>query len=361
MRAELPKSSLKCDAARFGAIVRRFWKTSFAVLLCLVAALAIGITFTVGWRPFIGPRARSLTNRVFERTPERWSRGKYLVESVNACLDCHSPHDWTKHDAPITPGMVGAGEDFSSMKGLPGTVVPPNLTPDPETGTGTWSDDALARAIREGIGHDGHALFPMMPYQHYRHLSDEDVASIVVYLRSLPPVRNPLPKTEIIFPVRYLIRAVPEPITAPVPDPDVSDQVRRGAFLVDIAGCVDCHTPVDRGQPLPGMDFSGGQIFEGPWGRIATANLTPDPSGIPYYDETLFLQAIRTGYVKARPLNQIMPWHIYRGMTDEDLKAIFAYLKTLKPVRHVVDNSELPTLCEICRTTHGGGEKNHKN
>jgi mono/diheme cytochrome c family protein len=361
MRAELPKSSLKCDAARFGAIVRRFWKTSFAVLLCLVAALAIGITFTVGWRPFIGPRARSLTNRVFERTPERWSRGKYLVESVNACLDCHSPHDWTKHDAPITPGMVGAGEDFSSMKGLPGTVVPPNLTPDPETGTGTWSDDALARAIREGIGHDGHALFPMMPYQHYRHLSDEDVASIVVYLRSLPPVRNPLPKTEIIFPVRYLIRAVPEPITAPVPDPDVSDQVRRGAFLVDIAGCVDCHTPVDRGQPLPGMDFSGGQIFEGPWGKVASSNLTPDPSGIPYYDEALFLQAIRTGYVKARPLNQIMPWYNYRSMTDDDLKAIFAYLKTLKPVQHFVDNAEPATLCDICRAMHGGGEKNHKN
>jgi hypothetical protein len=203
--------------------------------------------------------------------------------------------------------MEAAGQDMSDLKGLPGYFVAPNLTPDMETGTGTWSDDALARAIREGIGHDGRTLFPMMPYEEYRHLPDEDLASVIVFLRSLPPVRNPLPKTQIIFPVKYLIRSVPDPITDPVPPPDVSDQVKRGNFLVTIAGCRDCHTRMDKGEPLPNMDLSGGQIFEGPWGRVASANLTPDPSGIPYYDETLFLQAIRTGYVKARPLNQIMP------------------------------------------------------
>jgi len=239
--------------------------------------------------------------------------------------------------------------------------VAPNLTPDSETGAGTWSDDALARAIREGIGHDGRTLFPMMPYEHYKHLSDEDVASIVVYLRSLPAVRNPLPDTEIIFPVKYLIRSVPEPILAPVPEPDLSDPVKRGAHLVDIAGCVDCHTPMERGQPLAGMEFGGGQIFDGPWGKVATANLTPDPSGIPYYDEALFVQVIRTGYVKARPINQIMPWHIFRYMTDGDLKAMFAYLKTLKPVKHLVDNTETPTYCPIDKTMHGGGDKNQSN
>jgi hypothetical protein len=341
--------------------MKRFLKAALVVLLCLVVLLALGITFTIGWRPFIGPRVRPLTNRAFEKTPERWSLGKYLVENVNGCTDCHSPHDWTKHDEPIPAGMEGAGEDMSIFKGLPGRVVAPNLTPDPETGAGNWSDDALARAIREGIGHDGRTLFPMMPYEHYRHLPDEDLASIIVYLRSLPAVRNALPQTEIIFPVNYLIRSVPEPITAPVPPPDVSDQVKRGAFLADIAGCADCHTPVDKGQPLPNMSYSGGQIFEGPWGRVASANLTPDPSGIPYYDEGLFLQALRTGYVRARPINQIMPWTVYRGMTDDDLKAIFAYLKTLKPVKHVVDNAEPPTLCEICKAAHGGGDKNHKN
>jgi mono/diheme cytochrome c family protein len=322
--------------------------------------LAVGITMTVGWRPFFGPRSRPLTSRVFERTPERWARGKYLFESVSSCVLCHSPHDWTQHDAPLTPGMEGAGQDMGFIKGLPGRVIAPNLTPDAETGSGNWSDDALARAIREGIGHDGRALFPLMPYEHFRHLPDEDLASIVVYLRSLPAVKNPLPNTEIIFPVKYLIRSVPEPITAPVPPPDLSDPVKRGAHLVDIAGCADCHTPQERGQPLAGMDFGGGQVFEGPWGRVATANLTPDPSGIPYYDEALFVQTIRTGYVKARPLSQIMPWHEYRNMTDEDLKSTFAYLKTLAPIKHFVDNAEPPTLCVICKATHGGGDKNQK-
>ncbi len=336
-------------------------KISFVIVLCLVALLAVGITATIGWRPFLGPRARPLTNRVFERTPERWARGKYIVENVAACSDCHSPHDWSKHDSPILPGMEGAGEDFSILRGLPGQVVAPNLTPDAETGSGTWSDDALARAIREGIGHDGRTLFPLMPYEGYRHMPDEDLASVIVYLRSLPPVRNPLPKTEIIFPAKYLIRSVPEPITDPVPPPDVPDQLKRGKFLVTVAGCGDCHTPMDKGEPVPNMELSGGQIFDGPWGRVASANLTPDPSGIPYYDEALFMQAIRTGYVKARSLNQIMPWRNYDGMTDEDLKSIFAYLKTVKPIHHVVDNTEPPTMCVVCKTTHGGGDKNQKN
>ena len=341
--------------------MRRFLKISLAILLCLVLVLAVGITLTIGWRPFIGPRSRPLTNRVFERTPERLARGQYIVEHEAACADCHSPHDWTQHESPIPAGMEGAGQDFSLLKGLPGRVVAPNLTPDPETGSGNWSDDALARAIREGVGHDGRTLFPMMPYENYRHMPDEDLASVIVFLRSLPPVRNPLPKTEIIFPVKYLIRSTPQPVTEPVPGPDVSDPVKRGAFLMTMAGCRDCHTPAKKGQPLPNMDLSGGQIFEGPWGRVATANLTPDPSGIPYYDEALFLQALRTGYVRARSLNQIMPWRSYGGMTDEDLKSIFAYLKTVKPIHHVVDNQEPPTMCVICNTTHGGGEKNQKN
>ena len=86
------------------------------------------------------------------------------------------------------------------MADLPGHVVAPNISPDPEAGAATWTDDQLARAIREGIGHDGRALFPMMPYEDFRQMSDEDVGSIVVYLRSLPAVHNHLSKTEIIFP-----------------------------------------------------------------------------------------------------------------------------------------------------------------
>jgi mono/diheme cytochrome c family protein len=339
-------------------------KKALKVLLWSLASLAalviMGITVTIGWRPFVGPRARPLAARRFEPTPERLARGTYLVEHVTACMECHSPHRWTEHDAPIDANMLGAGQVIP-MKGLPGRVVAPNLTPDPETGAGTWTDDQLVRAIREGIGHDGRALFPMMPYQHFRSLSDEDVASIVVYLRALPPVRRQQPATELAFPVRYLIRSVPEPLTAPVASPDVSTLVERGAYLVSVAACGECHTPQDdQGRPIPGMEFAGGFVFEGPWGRVASANLTPAPSGIPYYDVTLFKEVMRTGYVKARPINQIMPWHAFGGMTDEDLAAIFAYLTTLKPVAHRVTNDEHepPTFCPLCRHVHGYGDQN---
>lgn len=328
---------------------------AFVVLVLVVAAV---ITFTVGWRPFIGPTTRPLTAQKFQSTPERLARGKYLVLSVTDCMGCHAEHDWTAHDAPILPNTLGAGQDMTVLKGFPGKVYSPNITPDAETGAGNWSDDQLARAIREGVSHDGRALFPFMPYLDFRHMSDEDLASVIVYLRSLSPVHKQQLTTQLIFPVNYLIRSAPEPLDAPVPEPDVSTPEKRGKYLVTIAGCTDCHTPQERGQPLAGMDFGGGFVLDGPWGRVASSNITPDPSGISYYDQAMFTQVMRTGFIGARKINQIMPWHTYRGMTDEDIVAIFTYLRTLKPVRHHVDNTEPPTFCKVCRQTHGGGNQN---
>jgi mono/diheme cytochrome c family protein len=327
-------------------------------VVVLVALLAVGISLTIGWRPFLGPRARALKALKFDTTPQRLARGQYIV-NVTDCMGCHAEHDWTAHDAPVVPNTLGAGQDLNLLKGFPGKVYAPNITPDLETGVGGWTDDQLARAIREGVGRDGRALFPFMPYEDFRAMSDEDLASVVVYLRSLAPIRKQRPATKLIFPVNYLIRSAPQPLETPVPQPDVSTPERRGAYLVTIAGCTDCHTPQDaHGQPLPGMGFAGGFILDGPWGRVASANITPDASGIPYYDLALFTQTMRTGYVKARKLNQIMPWHAYRGMTNEDIVAVFAYVKTFKPVRHHVDNSEPPTYCKLCRQMHGGGDQN---
>jgi mono/diheme cytochrome c family protein len=337
-------------------MMKRFRKILLVVLVTLAVVLTAGITLTIGWRPFIGPRTRALTTHKFENTPSRLARGEYLVLRVAPCMDCHAEHDWTAHDEPMLPNTLGSGQDMNILKGFPGTVYAPNITPDVETGAGSWSDDQLARAIREGVGHDGRALFPFMPYQGFHALSDEDLASIIVYLRSLPPVRKQRPKTELIFPVKYLIRSVPQPLDAPVPDPDLSTPEKRGKYLVTLAACTDCHTPQDaHGQPLPDMDFGGGFILEGPWGRVASANITPDPSGI---DGAMFMQTILTGYVGGRKISQIMPWHIYRQMTSEDIAAMYAYLKTLKPIRHYVDNTQPPTYCKICRQSHGGGSKN---
>jgi mono/diheme cytochrome c family protein len=322
------------------------------------AALLIAlISLTIGWRPFIGPKMRSLRSLKLEVRPQRLQRGRYLAVAVAGCAECHSQHDWTTHGAPVIPGTEGGGQ-WMNMPDLPGRIVAPNLTPDPETGAGAWTDDQLARAIREGVGHDGRALFPMMPYGPFRQMSDEDLASIIVYLRSLAPVHSQLRKTEIIFPVKYLIRSVPEPLTTPVTSPDPADRLKYGQYLVTIGDCAECHTPQERGQPVAGLEYGGGWLMRGPWGEVTTANITPDPSGISYYDEALFLQVIRTGYVRARKLNSIMPFGAFKNLTDDDLKAIFAYLRTLKPVQHHIDNSQPPTYCKLCRQKHGGGDQN---
>jgi len=326
-------------------------------VITLAALLAIAITFTVGWRPFIGPKARPLTSRTIERTPQRLERGRYIATALSGCIYCHSPHQWTAPGHPIIAGMEGAGEELP-YGGLPGRIVAPNLTADSATGVGNWSDDQLARAIREGVGHDGRALFPIMPYPHYRAMSDEDLASVIVYVRSLPAVRHELPPTEIIFPVKYLIRGVPEPVTSPVAGENTSNPVQRGASLVNLAGCIDCHTPQINGQNLPGLDFAGGQAFPGPWPTVASANITPDTSGISYYDEALFLEVIHTGSVRARKLSDVMPFSVYGNLSDADLKAIFAYLRTVKAVKHRVDNSEPPIDCRLCKQKHGAGASN---
>jgi mono/diheme cytochrome c family protein len=337
--------------------VKSFWKF-FRIALAIVALLLVaGISLTIGWRPFLGPRSRPLTNRKFKPSAERLARGRYLANAVNGCVFCHSPHDWNSPEAPAIEGKLGAGDVFP-MNGLPGRIVAPNITPDGETGAGTWSDDQFARAIREGISHDGRALFPLMAYENFRTMSDEDLASVVAYLRSLPAVRNSLPRTEIIFPVKYLIRSVPEPLHTAVAPVTPDTTAAYGSYLVKISGCADCHTPQRRGQPLPGLAFAGGSEFQGPFGTVTSANITPDASGIGYYDEKLFFQALRTGKVGARPLNPIMPWGMLRQQTDNDLHAMFAYLQTLKPVRHRVDNLLPSTFCKICRGNHGAGNEN---
>lgn len=324
------------------------------IFLCLLFAAAI--TLTVGWRPIIGPKARKLTDHKFESTPARVERGARLVRTMG-CYFCHSPHDASNPGEPVTPGreFSGAEEPYG---GLPGRVFAPNLSPDPETGAGNWTDDQFARAIREGIGHDGRALFPMMPYLNFRYMSDEDLASVIVYIRSVPPVRNQVPPTKLVFPVNYLIRISPQPLTESVPEPDTSDKVKWGKYLVSRSGCGDCHTPAIKGADIEGMTLAGGTTLTSPAGTATSANLTPDPTGISYYDEALFIDVLRTGKVKARQLNPTMPYSETKYMTDDELKALFAYLRSVAPVKHRVDNSLPPTYCKLCQTKHGAGDQN---
>jgi mono/diheme cytochrome c family protein len=336
----------------------RWLKVLLTLVVGVIALLALGITFTIGWRPIIGPKARPLTDRRFEATTARLQRGEYLVRAVANCLHCHSELDPSVEGLPIVAATAGGGRQFID----PGIefMVSPNITPDTETGGGSWTDDMFARAIREGIGNDGRALFPLMPYVNYRHMSDEDLASVITYIRSLPPVRKTQPRSAIPFPVNRFINAVPQPLEGPVPPPDLSTPEKRGEYLVAMASCSDCHTPMDdKGQYIMSLAFAGGNIFkfEGREPKAA-ANITPGVNGIPYYTPELFVETIRTGRVRERKLSDLMPWGHYRNMNDDDLRAMFAYLKTVEPIDHFVDNAQPPSRCARCNLLHGGGERN---
>src|SRR5687767_7308932 len=166
-------------------------KRAIKLFLLFVALGGAFLTAGISWRRDRGKApAIQLT---FEPTAARMERGRYLVEGPAHCFQCHSEVDYQAPGAQPKPGKKGAGAIFAE-DGM-AWLVAPNITPDAETGAGTWTNEQFARAIREGIGHDGRRLFPMMPYMNFRSMSDEDLASVITYVRSIEPVRNPLPKS----------------------------------------------------------------------------------------------------------------------------------------------------------------------
>jgi hypothetical protein len=279
---------------------------------------------------------------------------------VAACFHCHSDHDLSDPEYPVKEGTLGAGWQLPVPE--LGDVEAPNITSDPETGIGNWSDDAIARAIQEGVSADGRALFPIMPYMHFRNLDSEDLASIVVYLRSIPPVKHTMPRSKLVAPLNLLVNTMPQPLAAHADPPTRTTAVGRGEYLVNtIAGCGDCHTPADKGAPRPGMGFAGGGLFHDPGQNgkaVFSVNITSDPSGIAHYDDALFIQTMRTGQMGGRMLTHIMPFENFNNMSEDDLRDIFAYLKSVPKVKHRVNNTDPPTLCPICKQTHGLGSMN---
>ena len=250
-------------------------------------------------------------------------RGRYIVEVIGACGNCHTPHgpdgqDESRHLAggdPITqPGMY---------------AVPRNITPDVETGIGAWTDEQIIRAIREGVRPDGRVLGPPMPFTLYRDISDQDVAAIVAYLRTVKPVRN------VVEPSRYEFPLPPAwgPPVGEVPEPDRSDKVAYGAYLAGPLGhCTECHsTPDANGIPdLENALGAGGMELIGPWGVTVAANITPKALGHRSDDE--IKQIITTG-VRANGTRLRPPMGVsyYANLTDGDLDAIVAYLRSLPP------------------------------
>ena len=194
-------------------------------------------------------------------------------------------------------------------------------------------------------------------------MSDEDLASIIVYLRSSPPVRNPLPDSAVPFPVKSPDQrragAGQTPVAA-----DLSTPEKRGRYDVDVlAVCADCHTPMDaQGNRVPGMDLRRrhGAAIRRPQGRHLGQHHARPSTGFPTTPRICSSRRCAPARCESRQLDDMMPTQYYRNMTDQDLKDIFAYLKTLQAVDHYVDNSLPPTKCAKCGLTHGGGDRNKK-
>ena len=306
-------------------------------LVTFVVVIALGLlTFLFLARPKMRPAP--VLNA--EATPERLARGQYLGQG---CLDCHSKRDFKKYAGPVVPPLGVRGDCFDKGIGVPGVVCPPNLTPDRETGLGSWTDGEIIRAMREGVSKDGRPLFPLMPYGDFRGMSDEDALSIVAYLRTLPAVSYRAPAPKLDFPMPLIVRLIPKPLDGPVSGPSKSDTQAYGKYLTTTMGCLFCHTTADdRMMPLPGMEWAGDNEFRGPWGVVRSANISPHATGLGDKTKENFIGVFRAfgaieGELPAGSQNTIMPWTLYNKLTDEDLGIIYDYLKAQKPVAKTVD------------------------
>ena len=297
--------------------------------------------------------ARPLTNTTFTSSPDRLQRGRYLVNGVLRCFHCHAEADTTKPGHPPFADKLGGGRLYYKSDST--YLYAPNISPDKETGAGSWTDDMFVRALRDGIGHDSRALIAM-PWWIFAKLSDEDLAAVIVYLRSLPPIKNKLPGRLLRTETEHQFQNEPRPMAdAPIPQPDTSTLLAKGRYLVTIGECEGCHTAWYKRNP--GV-FGGGNLIanEETDSVIVSANISSDITGVGAWNDATFASVMRTG--KGGTLHYAMPWIAFRNISDTDLSAMLTALKSLPPVRHQIVNRKKPTLCEVCGEKHGFGDHN---
>lgn len=260
----------------------------------------------------------------------RLDRGAYLVNVVGACGNCHSPVD------------ANGNRSGPALSGGPALLSPVfeayalNITPDLKTGIGTWSEDQIVTALREGKTPDGQVLRPPMPVPLYRSISDGDAHAIAAYLKTLPPTEHETPASiyKVPTPVSY------GPPVGSVAEPAHDDPVSYGAYLARLGHCMQCHTPIgaDGKRDFANQLGAGGLAVDISWGSRVAANITPDPeTGIGKWTDEQVATALTHGVDKdGSLLSPIMPWPYFQAMKPEDLKSLVAWLRTLKPVRNVV-------------------------
>jgi mono/diheme cytochrome c family protein len=272
------------------------------------------------------------------------ARGTYLVNGILGCGNCHTPKD--AHGKPISAKELAGGGLTIATPGF--TATASNITPDRETGIGSWSDADIKRALTEGI-RPSHVplanakLAPVMPVAYYKALTPSDLDAVVTYLRALPPVRNAVPSPVYKVPISY----EPYPGAAtPYTEEALRNPVQRGAYLAAIGHCMECHTPFRTDAPVPDYRNSlgkGGRQFGPPvdsgfaksWQGSLSRNVTSHPTaGIGGWSDEEITRAISKGIGRdGRQLQPPMPYSWYAQMDDADLTAIVAWLRTLPPVQ----------------------------
>ena len=267
-------------------------------------------------------------------------RGRYLVTTVMACGNCHTPRD--AEGRPVVGKELSGGGVGFDIPPFAGTAA--NITPDRETGIGAWTDDEIKRAITHGErpnkgAQAGKPLAGIMAANFFKALLPNDLNAIVAYLRSVPAVRNVLPAPVYRLPVRHEAFAEAD---RGFTERDMQDKVRRGAYLATIAHCLECHTPIDKGA----LQFdtalgAGGRPFlpsfvkglPESWKGAVSRNLSSHPDkGLGAWTDAEIKRAITQGVGRdGRRMQEPMAFGWYAGIRDEDLDAIVAYLRTLPP------------------------------
>ncbi len=261
----------------------------------------------------------------------RLERGAYLVNSLGACGNCHTPRD--AKNQPVLGLELAGGREFDVAE--LGHIVGPNITPDNETGIGGWTEGQIVNALRNGKRPDGSVIGPPMPIEMYRGLSDRDAEAIATYLKSLKPVSHKVARST------YKIPLPPGygPIVGHVAEPDHTDKIAYGGYLAGpVAHCIECHTPREKGKLVLDRLGAGGREFPdfaNPGAVTISRNITPDrEDGLGQWSDADVKRAILIG---ERPdgtkLAGTMPFAAYNGMTSDDVNAIVDYLRTLPPLK----------------------------
>jgi hypothetical protein len=316
---------------------KTIWKILGIFGIAVILVIAAGLLYVLYYLPHI-----PLTGLKVQSSPERVENGKYLANHLMVCIDCHSTREWNMFSGPVLAGSEGkGGEKFDQNLGFPGVFYSVNITPYHLSG---YSDAEIYRAITSGVGKGDRPLFPIMPYLWYGHLDNEDIYSVIAYIRTLAPIAYDPPPSKADFPVNIIMHTIPKK-AEPQAKPMKSDSIAYGKYLVTAGGCIECHTPFVNNKLVLDMAFTGNREFQLPSGILRSANITPD-------DETGIGKLSRNGFIsrfkaydlatykpmilKTGDFQTIMPWTMYAGMDPGDLGLIYGYMRTIKPVRNPV-------------------------